>query len=142
MIEIFTPDHVHFLATATLGKTSLTTDRIRGWLSRLVKAVGMEVLAGPFVVECSDPGNEGVTGIVVLSTSHCSLHIWDQCTVPYLKMDLYSCRRFSTETVMDMLRELDARVVEYLIIDRNHQDEADLVSGHMVQTEKGSIDFR
>jgi S-adenosylmethionine/arginine decarboxylase-like enzyme len=139
----FVPDHVHFFATATLQKQRFTEPQISDWLSRLVRAVDMEVLAGPFVCTCNDVGNEGITGAVVLSTSHSTLHIWDQTSEPYLKMDLYSCKRFSNHTVLMMLRELNPRVVNFTVIDRNHIDEANMLENkwHSI-TEEGIYDFR
>jgi S-adenosylmethionine/arginine decarboxylase-like enzyme len=108
----------------------------------MVDAVGMQIMDGPHVKRCFDTGNEGVTGVVVLSTSHCSIHIWDQCAEPYLKMDLYSCRRFPIDIVLKMLRELDVRVCDYQIIDRNHRDETALLSGTMTRVDRGVVDFR
>lgn len=159
-MDKFVPDHIHFLATVTLDtkswrqksllrrllpRYSRYMDRryLSSWLKRLVKAVDMEILHGPHVVSCSDPGNEGTTGVVVLSTSHSSVHIWDQEDVPYLKMDLYSCKRFDIQTVLAMLGELDARLCEYQVIDRNHKDEAELLSGGgMFRVKHGVMDFR
>ncbi len=136
-----TPDHVHFLATVTLEKTISSIEIIETWLVRLVDTVNMRILCGPFVVKCQDVGNEGITGIIVLSTSHCSVHIWD-LPKPYLKMDLYSCRRFSVKPILDMLKEFGARVCEYQVIDRNHTDEAEMLVGSMFQLHHGKADFR
>ena len=45
----------------------------------------------------------GVTGVCVLSTSHCSIHTWP--LRPFFVMDVYSCRDFSTEAVETFLSE-------------------------------------
>jgi len=45
----------------------------------------------------------GVTGVCVLSTSHCSIHTWP--LRPFFVMDVYSCRDFETEAVEKFLRE-------------------------------------
>jgi len=39
----------------------------------------------------------GVTGICVLSTSHCSIHTWP--LRPFFVMDVYSCRDFDPAVV-------------------------------------------
>jgi S-adenosylmethionine/arginine decarboxylase-like enzyme len=138
----FVPDHILFIATVTLENPSMTIRSIEDWLTRMVAAVDMKVLAGPFVVECFDPGNEGITGVIVLSTSHCNIHAWTAVPVPYLTMDLYSCRAFSVEPIMDMLAELGARVCDFEVIDRNHADETELLSGSMHLVDQGCVDFR
>src|SRR5580700_5747977 len=47
-------------------------------------------IAKPGVVPFEDEG--GVTGVCVLSTSHCSIHTWP--LRPFFVMDVYSCRDF------------------------------------------------
>ncbi len=142
MDTIFVPDHIHFLATVTLEKPRFSEQGVGDWLTRLVKAVDMEILSGPFVCICDDPGNEGITGIVILSTSHSTIRIWDQAAVPYMKMDLYSCKRFKVATIIDMIGELRPRVCEYQLIDRNHTDEDEVLIGSMFRITHGSIDYR
>jgi len=49
----------------------------------------------------------GVTGVCVLSTSHCSIHTWP--LRPFFVMDVYSCRDFDASNVEKLLAErLDA----------------------------------
>ncbi len=43
----------------------------------------------------------GVTGVCVLSTSHCSIHTWP--LRPFFVMDVYSCRDFDTQEVESFL---------------------------------------
>jgi S-adenosylmethionine/arginine decarboxylase-like enzyme len=106
---VFNPIHQHFLATALLEFGSVISEReIREFLLRLVDAVGMQVLDGPLTAGCEDLGNEGVTGFVLLSTSHASLHQWDRGGPedrPYFNFDLYSCREFNPQDILDMLAE-------------------------------------
>ena len=45
----------------------------------------------------------GVTGVCVLSTSHCSIHTWP--LRPFFVMDVYSCRDFESESVEKLLTE-------------------------------------
>jgi S-adenosylmethionine decarboxylase len=81
------------------------------FLTELVEALGMRCLAQPHTYEVREEirklGVEpfedegGVTGIAVLSTSHCAIHTWPlrSCFV----MDVYSCRDFDNQAVGDML---------------------------------------
>jgi S-adenosylmethionine decarboxylase len=49
----------------------------------------------------------GVTGVCVLSTSHCSIHTWP--LRPFFVMDVYSCRDFDASNVEKLLADrLDA----------------------------------
>ena len=45
----------------------------------------------------------GVTGVCVLSTSHCSIHTWP--LRPFFVMDVYSCRDFDSSAVENLLSE-------------------------------------
>jgi S-adenosylmethionine/arginine decarboxylase-like enzyme len=122
-MSVFIPNHIHFLATVTLEKPNFTVPFVHDWLYRLVQSAGMTVLAGPYVVECNDPGNEGITGGVFLKESHSTIHIWDKKDEPYLKMDLYSCKKFNIKNIIEMIKELNPRFVHYQVIDRNHPSE-------------------
>jgi S-adenosylmethionine/arginine decarboxylase-like enzyme len=89
------------------------------WLNELVELIDMEKLYGPFSTFCTDPGNEGVTGLVGLTTSHASLHAWHECDQPFMKLDIYSCRAFSVETVFAHLQRFAPVKCEYVVLDRN-----------------------
>lgn len=73
-----------------------------------VVAVGMRPLASPHIYDIRlalqqqgfepDPEEpEGVTGIVVLSTSHAAVHTWPHRNFAYF--DLFSCRDFAADDV-------------------------------------------
>lgn len=83
-------------------------------LSGLVRNAGMRELDSPWVYdirrelerqgETPDPLEpEGVTGIVVLSTSHVAIHTWPHRG--YAVLDVYSCKDFSSALVADVIRE-------------------------------------
>lgn len=54
----------------------------------------------PVAERCEDEGNEGVTGFVVITTSHASVHIWDTGLV---QIDVFSCRHFWNQDVLDYI---------------------------------------
>lgn len=113
-------DHRHLVLKATgLARPPRSPVEVHGWLERLVEAVGMKVLMGPYTTRCETPGNEGVTGAVVIETSHASIHVWDQVAEPFLQLDLYSCTTFGSGTVTDLVREFGPERMTWMLIDRN-----------------------
>lgn len=87
---------------------------MRSFLTDLVAAAGMRTLGSAHVYDIKaqlrlqgeepDPDEpEGVTGVVVLSTSHVAVHTWPHRS--YLVMDLYSCRDFSSRPVLSTIRD-------------------------------------
>jgi S-adenosylmethionine/arginine decarboxylase-like enzyme len=116
----FVPNHIHMVCSILLQKpTRFTENRIRAWLEHLVEEIDMNVLSGPHVATCYDAGNEGITGIALLTTSHVSIHIWDRATKPYAQFDLYSCKEFDPQVVLEILQELDVVEIHYVTLDRN-----------------------
>src|ERR1700756_2246698 len=79
----------------------------------LVDVLGRRLLGEPHMyeveAEISKLGKEpfedegGVTGVCVLSTSHCSIHTWP--LRPFFVMDVYSCRDFDSSAVEKLLTE-------------------------------------
>jgi S-adenosylmethionine decarboxylase len=76
-------------------------------LRELIGILGMRMLGEPHLyeveTEISKLGVEpfedegGVTGVCVLSTSHCAIHTWP--LRPFFVMDVYSCRDFEPSEV-------------------------------------------
>ena len=60
---------------------------------QLVKDIKMRALMEPMMFEVPD----GVTGFVVIATSHISIHGWPGCGKAHL--DVFSCNDFDTKIV-------------------------------------------
>ena len=101
---------------------------LQDWFNRLVEAVDMKVLIDPICVWCNDEGNEGVTGMVGITTSHSSIHFWSG-EPSYYKFDLYSCKDFELESVAEMLKELGTYKFTYTIVDRTDDEHPVIDSG-------------
>jgi S-adenosylmethionine/arginine decarboxylase-like enzyme len=113
-------DHKHLILHARVRNPERTPQFVENWLLELVHAIDMKVLISPKVVRCDLIGNEGVTGIICLQTSHASIHVWDKAPVPYLNMDLYSCKPFDLNVVVDHVKcAFDPYFVQTCLIDRN-----------------------
>ena len=101
------------------------------WFHRLVEAVDMKVLIDPICVYCNDEGNEGVTGMVGITTSHSSIHFWsgEDNKPAFYKFDLYSCKDFTLEAVAKMLKEFGTSRFTYTIVDRTDDEHPIIDSG-------------
>ena len=122
-------DHRHLILKATgLRAPPRDPAAVEAWLLRLVRAVRMKVLLGPFAVRCDTPGNEGVTGAVVIETSHAAVHVWEGAD-PFLQLDLYSCAWFGSGEVTRLVDEFAPEAVEWTVVDRNGPGAAVLEMG-------------
>ena len=111
--------HQHVLIKAHVTTPPRSEDSLNQWLRDLVLAVGMQVCLEPHSIYVSQPGNEGLTGNIGLETSHAAIHIWDEQSPALVQMDLYSCREFSNETVLELLNKFGGIDYELMTIDRN-----------------------
>jgi S-adenosylmethionine/arginine decarboxylase-like enzyme len=119
---MFIPYHQHLLVKATIRKATKSTEEINQWFRELVKKVGMVVVAGPTSVYIDELGNEGLTGTVTLATSHASIHIWDASNPMCFQFDIYSCKCYDIQIVIDHLNEqFDMIDFDFVEIDRNEK---------------------
>ena len=119
-------NHQLMIGTAYINNPPTTVEQANGWLKSLIKKIGMEVLMGPFTVDCVTEGNEGITGIVVMSTSHASFHCWHLVERPFLTFDVYSCRSLDPQIVLDHFAEFEPNKIDWVMMDRN---EANIETG-------------
>lgn len=109
--------HKHILVDARVRNPVSDVDIINDWLRELVAKVNMEVFIDPQSKYCDDPTNAGTTGIIVITTSHSSIHIWEGDD-PFLKMDLYSCKEFEVGDVLSHFDIFDPIEIHYSVVDR------------------------
>ncbi len=112
--------HQHLLIDADVLFAPTNEEYLKDWFNRLVKAVNMEVFHEPLAKYCDDPDNQGITGMVWLTTSHASIHFWDSPEQPFVHFDLYSCKEFELETVLTLFKEFCPTKLHYMIIDRTN----------------------
>ena len=115
-------DHKHLIIRAEVKNPFVDQKTTKDWLERLVSAINMKITTsgGPHVDYVEVPGNFGIAGIVMIETSHCSIHIWDQQDPPLVQMDVYSCKEYDTKVVIDLLQEMNVTKLDYVLIDRNN----------------------
>lgn len=97
--------------------------RMRSFLLDIVDRIECRPLAPPHMYDVAltvrengeDPYHDegGITGVVVLSTSHCAAHSWPkhsggkiiQGSLGAVVLDVYSCRPFKFRRVLDVIAE-------------------------------------
>jgi S-adenosylmethionine decarboxylase len=104
--------HIKVLGRGSASRMG-DVDTVKTMLVDLIDVLGMRLLDKAHMyeveTEISKLGKEpfedegGVTGVCVLSTSHCSIHTWP--LRPFFVMDVYSCRDFDTTAVERFLSE-------------------------------------
>ena len=112
-------DHRHMVGTVFVSRPPLTAEEGEQWLRDLVEKIGMKILIEPQAVVCNTFGNEGVTGIVCLETSHASFHSWSSVEKPFINFDVYSCKHFDAETVLEHFAEFGPVSHRFVVLDRN-----------------------
>ena len=78
----------------------------------------MKIIKGPYASYVSKEGNCGVTGIVIIETSHIAIHIWDEPTPALVQCDVYSCAEFSSNEVLAEFVSMDVVKIDHILIDR------------------------
>lgn len=112
-------EHRHLIVTAFLDNAPTSVVIGESWLTELVSIVDMQILMDAKAIYCEDLGNEGLTGIVGLTTSHSSFHAWHQADRPFMNFDLYSCKEFEIEDVLAHFSCFVPTKISYMLIDRD-----------------------
>ena len=70
------------------------------FIEHLVKIVKMNALTKPYIVEGA-PYNPGITGFVIIETSHISVHTFEKTNS--VALDIYSCMPFNHKIVLEAI---------------------------------------
>ena len=117
---MFNPNHLHLIVRGFVNNPPKVEEVLNDWLKRLVDKVGMVVVAGPTSIYVNEPGNEGITGTITLATSHASIHIWDAVVPSLVQFDIYSCKEYDINEVLNHLNEFGLQSCDWIYIDRNN----------------------
>ena len=69
-----TVQHKHLIVRAEINKPPTDQKWAHTWLTELVSKIGMQICQGPITTYVNVPGNRGLTGLVIIETSHIALH--------------------------------------------------------------------
>ncbi len=111
--------HRHLIVRCELAEPPVTVQSVQEWLVDLVSKIRMRIMSGPHVAYCAMPGNRGVTGVVVIETSHIALHVWDETDPALLQLDVYTCSELDPKIIADCLHEWRPTAIEYKFLDRD-----------------------
>lgn len=81
-------------------------DKVFDFLNNLPERIGMTKISQPHVFKYSGlkPGDWGVTGVVILAESHCSVHTFPD-RHGFVTIDIYSCKDFDAAAVITIIEE-------------------------------------
>ena len=117
---MITPVHKHFILRAEVKDPPRQRDQllIKNWVLRLIKDIGMQVMAGPEVRYVTKEGNEGLTAVAIIETSHIALHVWDKADPPLVQLDVYTCGPFKPGIVLKYIQEFHPTKIQWKYLDR------------------------
>lgn len=111
--------HNQLLLNGHISRPIKNPDDAVEWLKGLVEKIGMKVVMGPYASYVDVPGNRGLTGAVIIETSHIAFHIWDEEDPALLQFDLYTCSTLDVGVVLEELKEKFGLVdYEYMVLER------------------------
>jgi S-adenosylmethionine/arginine decarboxylase-like enzyme len=112
------PKHKHLIIRAEVNHPITSEKKIKQWLRNLVKKIDMKIIKGPYSGYVWKEGNRGITGVVMIETSHIAIHIWDEVSPALVQCDVYSCAEFSSNEVLAEFASMGITKIDHLMLDR------------------------
>ena len=113
--------HKHLLVNAKVSNPVKSEAQGVEFLTSLVQKIDMKIIKGPFASYVNKEGNRGLTGIVMIETSHIAFHIWDEVTPGLVQFDLYTCGQLELDKVLSLFKEtFEVVSLEYMLFDREN----------------------
>lgn len=114
-------EHKHLIVRAELNNPPYNAVDIKIWMKHLVDKIGMNILMGPYAVYSDMEGNQGLTAVTIIETSHIAMHVWDEEEPALMQLDVYTCSTLNIDDVFEAIKEFEPTKVEYKYIDREYQ---------------------
>ena len=112
------PVHKHLIIRAEVNRPITNEKEIKKWLRNVVNKIDMKIIKGPYASYVQKEGNRGLTGVIMIETSHISIHVWDENKPALVQCDVYSCAEFSSNEVLSEFIEMEPIKVEHVLLDR------------------------
>ena len=113
-------EHKHLIVRAELNNPPKCTSAIDLWMRKLVEQIDMKILLGPYSVYSDMVGNQGLTAVTIIETSHIAMHVWDEVVPGLMQLDVYTCSTLNIDDVFKALEQFEPVKVEYKYIDREY----------------------
>lgn len=125
--------HLTIDASSCNRKKLASVSLVYDILNRLPDKINMTKMTLPYVVKWRDKfseGTEGISGFVMIAESHISIHTFpDQ---DYVFMDIFSCKEFDAELVVDYLTQaFEAAKYEKKILKRGIDFPRKIILSHI-----------
>ena len=111
--------HRHLIVRALVADPPRDCATVHTWLCELCQLIGMQLLAGPITARVEDVGNQGVTGVCIISTSHIAVHVWDETTPAVIQLDVYTCAELDPHAVIRHLTQFRPQHIDTHYLDRD-----------------------
>ncbi len=112
------PKHKHLIIRAEVNRPITSEKEIKKWLRKLVNKIDMKIIKGPYAGYVTKEGNRGITGVVMIETSHIAIHIWDEESPALVQCDVYSCAEFSMNEVLAEFVDMEVVKIDHILLDR------------------------
>ncbi len=115
------PQHKHLIIRAEVNRPPKSEKEIKKWLRKIVNKIDMKIIKGPYASYVTKEGNRGVTGVVMIETSHIAIHVWDETTPALIQCDVYSCAEFSSNEVLAEFLDMEVTKIDHVLLDRANE---------------------
>jgi S-adenosylmethionine/arginine decarboxylase-like enzyme len=113
--------HKHLLVNAKVKNPINSEQQGIDFLTNLVNRIDMKIIKGPFASYVDKEGNKGLTGVVMIETSHIAFHIWDEVDPGLVQFDLYTCGKLDLEKVLSIFKEtFNVESLDFILFDREN----------------------
>lgn len=117
-------EHKHLIVKAHVTNPPNSPEFIEGWLKSIIEGIGMKLAVGPkcnpISYYCNIEGNQGLTGVAILETSHCAIHVWDDVSPGVIQFDLYTCSGLDPEQIFEFFKDFGVVSLEWKFLDREN----------------------
>ncbi len=111
-------EHKHLIIRTEVLAPPTNEHWLQQWLTELVDKIGMKICKGPITAYVDMPGNEGLTGVVVIETSHIAIHVWDAINPALIQLDVYTCGALDKDIIFTELEQWRPVKIEWKYLDR------------------------
>lgn len=113
--------HHHIVVRSKISKPPQDIEILNTWFYDLIQKIDMKILRGPYSVYSDVEGNRGMTGVCIIETSHIAIHVWDEESPALMQLDVYSCKDFDKDVVLDHFSCFDPVSTEWFFMDRTNK---------------------